>query len=428
MHIFTRARRHAATVNLRAQSPSSTNFMSTQRAQIRHILRKPAMQTKLTVGAPNDVYEQEADRVADQVMRMSEPAFGEGATVAAEAAPSVQRLCHECGEELQRQLVEEEQEEQVQRQAVDEQQEEEPIQAKPAAEGAGPLSAPLESTIRALRGGGQPLPAAERAFFEARFGQDFAHVRIHTDASAAQAAQSVRARAFTLGHDVVFSAGAYRPSASDSRRLLAHELTHVVQQTGGAQQGESSEASDTLRRVAWEPYSDTGQTVAPWPSLPGITGTRLIAMTDANREINTWRPDDRRTYWCHGYTFGGSRFSPPYSTWGRWVPRILQDDGWSRINACLSRANDILVFYGPNARSTGGIPKHSGIIRHTETTSGGGVDEGRSTLESKWGSGAQDTLSWTRNVGSGPRSYGKYAAYSKSPMSGPCRRAPNELP
>jgi hypothetical protein len=80
---------------------------------------------------------------------------------------------------------------------------------------------------------GQPLPAATRAFFEPRFGWDFGDVRVHTGSTAAAAARSLRASAFTTGQDIVFAAGAYAPATTAGRMLLAHELAHVVQQAPG---------------------------------------------------------------------------------------------------------------------------------------------------------------------------------------------------
>jgi hypothetical protein len=83
-----------------------------------------------------------------------------------------------------------------------------------------------------LRSPGQPLDARTRAYMESRFGHDFSQVRVHTDARAAQSAQSIDALAYTVGRSVVFGAGQYVPQAREGRRLLAHELTHVVQQGG----------------------------------------------------------------------------------------------------------------------------------------------------------------------------------------------------
>jgi hypothetical protein len=81
---------------------------------------------------------------------------------------------------------------------------------------------------------GRPLDAATRAYMEPRFGHDFSRVRVHDGDTAAQSARSIGARAYTLGDDIVFGAGHYAPDTGEGRRLLAHELTHVVQQSGGA--------------------------------------------------------------------------------------------------------------------------------------------------------------------------------------------------
>ena len=94
-------------------------------------------------------------------------------------------------------------------------------------------------------GAGGPLDASTRAFMEPRFGHDFGHVRVHADSAAAAAAEALNARAFTLGRDLVFAQGEYRPHTSSGRHLIAHELAHAVQQeqAGGA-------AGETIQRVA----------------------------------------------------------------------------------------------------------------------------------------------------------------------------------
>jgi len=92
------------------------------------------------------------------------------------------------------------------------------------------------SGVRSLQGGGHPLPGSTREFFEPRFGRDLGDIRIHADARAADMAQSVNARAFTVGSDVAFAAGQYSPETANGRELLAHELTHVVQQRGHSNQ------------------------------------------------------------------------------------------------------------------------------------------------------------------------------------------------
>jgi Domain of unknown function (DUF4157) len=145
----------------------------------------PGLQTELKVGKPNDKYEQEADRVADQVMRMAEPQRTSPIDLDGQASPDgVQRMCAECEEEVRRQPVEDEDEE---------------LQMKRAPGATAELGPGVQAQISALRGGGRPLSAAERAFFEPRFGHDFGRVRVHADARAAQAARAVNPRAFTAG-------------------------------------------------------------------------------------------------------------------------------------------------------------------------------------------------------------------------------------
>ncbi len=151
------------------------------------------IQTKLKISQPGDKYEQEADRVAEQVMRMPEPKVSEsGAT-----APA--------GEGM--------------------------LQTKSAPNQHPTSSLAVSPSIIALQGRSQPLPQSERAFFEHLFAADFSQVRIHADTRAAKMAQSVNARAFTIGQDIVFGAGQYEMESREGRRLLAHELTHVIQQS-----------------------------------------------------------------------------------------------------------------------------------------------------------------------------------------------------
>ena len=190
-----------------------------QRAEIRRILRSTGAQAKLTIGQPNDKYEQEADRVADQVMAMPDADVAQRQPEGEEEEETLQT------KSLADQITP-----LVQRQEEPPEEEEETVQAK-AMPGQTPnVSSGLESRINSLKGGGQPLDSATRNFFEPRFGHDFSHARVHSDGKANQLARSVNARAFTLGKDVVFGAGAYQPQSQEGKRLLGHELTHVVQQ------------------------------------------------------------------------------------------------------------------------------------------------------------------------------------------------------
>ena len=103
------------------------------------------------------------------------------------------------------------------------------VQRLASGKGGPALAPPIVHDV--LRSPGQPLDVPTRAFMEPRFGHDFSKVRIHTDAKAAQSARSVRAQAYTVGQNVVFDSGYFAPSSRSGRWLLAHELTHVVQQS-----------------------------------------------------------------------------------------------------------------------------------------------------------------------------------------------------
>jgi len=162
------------------------------------------LQAKLAVGPVDDPLEREADRVADAVLAGAMPP-------PIDASPAVaQRKCAACEAE------------------------EAPLQRKEAAAAAQAVAGPAPAVVHdALRAAGHPLDARARAYFEPRFGRDFAEVRLHTDARAAQSARAVGALAYTVGRDVVFDAGQYAPHTAGGRRLLAHELAHVVQQRRG---------------------------------------------------------------------------------------------------------------------------------------------------------------------------------------------------
>jgi hypothetical protein len=111
-----------------------------------------------------------------------------------------------------------------------EEEEEENVQRK--AVGPAPNAVPdLEQQIGGLKDRGQPLPRSALDFFEPRFGYDFGRVRIHSDASAAENARGLNAKAFTVGSNIVFGDGQYAAETTEGRRLLAHELTHVIQQS-----------------------------------------------------------------------------------------------------------------------------------------------------------------------------------------------------
>ena len=226
---------------------------------VQRLLRSRMLQAKLSVSQPGDPFEQEADRVADQVMRMPD------SDIAVAASPSsgmfaLQRKCacgdhtmaggecSECSEKkrlgLQTKLkvndpgdIYEQEADRIADQ----------VMAAPvhhAVGGAPPLiqrfsgqsngkmDAVPASVDQALASPGRPLEPALRRDMEQRFGHDFSRVRVHTDAKAAESARVVDALAYTVGRDIVFGAERYAPGTSFGQHLLAHELTHVIQQGG----------------------------------------------------------------------------------------------------------------------------------------------------------------------------------------------------
>jgi len=166
----------------------------------------PLLQAKLRVGSVNDEYEREADRVAGEVMRMPAiPRFG----ARLEDKPPARHLrrLFPKGKETPHRMT---------------------MPAR-ATLGREPTPSHAEAKVDKVIGG-QPLPNEQRIFFESRFGADFGNVRIHTGESADTAARAVGAHAFTRGGDIVFRDDQYHPNTYAGRRLLAHELAHVVQQ------------------------------------------------------------------------------------------------------------------------------------------------------------------------------------------------------
>jgi hypothetical protein len=179
------------------------------------------IQPKLTIGEPGDKYEQEADQVAAQVVnQIHSPA----------AQKAVQRQ-EEPEEELQMKPMNT-----IQRQDAIE---EEELQMKPMnmiQRQSGTEAAPpdLESSIQQARGSGQAMPNQLRLKMEQSFGADFSGVKVHTDGRSNQLNQAIQAKAFTTGQDIFFRQGQYDPGSRGGQELLAHELTHVVQQGGSA--------------------------------------------------------------------------------------------------------------------------------------------------------------------------------------------------
>src|SRR5215472_12981628 len=167
------------------------------------------IQTNVQVSAPDDPYEREADHVADRVMHGSPPVVQRSCAACAAGSAT----CPQCEEE--------------QRGAR-------PFIQRKAQDGSDEAGSSAPDRLLDSLGSGYPLDRATRNFMESRFGRSFGDVRVHADAPAAEAAAAFSARAFTLGRDVVFDTGQYAPNTDRGQRLLAHELTHVIQQSDGS--------------------------------------------------------------------------------------------------------------------------------------------------------------------------------------------------
>jgi Domain of unknown function (DUF4157) len=182
------------------------------------VQRQPFFQRKLSVNQPGDTHEQEADRVADAVVQRSSNSFFQPTP-----ANHLQRKCAACEHEQK-------EKEELQRKPLSHTIT--PVQRSSATEatGVGPAT---ETAISHSKGSGQLLDPQTRQQMESSIGADFSGVKIHTGNTAVQLSRDLNARAFTSGSDIYFNSGEYNPSSKDGQHLLAHELTHVVQQGGG---------------------------------------------------------------------------------------------------------------------------------------------------------------------------------------------------
>jgi len=215
-------------------------------------LSPKSIQTKLTIGQPGDKYEQEADRTAAQVMQMPEPR--QGLAGFDDYGSSVSRKSNKVDEEDKSLQQRQGTTPLIHRQPIGEfekpNKDDSLPQLKPSLQTKGTgKSAPqgFEQRLNQHRGGGQPLPDGTRSFMESRFGADFGGVRVH---EAPQEAADIGTQAFTHGQDIYFNAGKYNPGSSSGKELLAHELTHTIQQTGGKLQPKANKISLKLSSVS----------------------------------------------------------------------------------------------------------------------------------------------------------------------------------
>ena len=248
------------------KSPFDTGYRNTAHGA------GPAIQTKLTVGPANDRYEQEADEVAKNLTRqMTSPAEPKGQRQGMDEEEEIQAQRQMDEEEplqgkfasdlAQRQEDEEElqmkplrpkgglQTSPSDRNAIRRQaEEEEEIMAKPKIQrigrGGGDIDSETESAIHKASSSGQPLPGSVREPAENAFKADLSDVKVHTGAESDSINTSLQSRAFTTGSNIFFKQGEYNPGSSSGQNLIAHELTHVIQQGAGKQNTSGSQDND----------------------------------------------------------------------------------------------------------------------------------------------------------------------------------------
>lgn len=189
---------------LQNNNPASNPFLL-------HGKSKYSVQPKLTINTPGDIYEQEADAMADRVIRISPNEVVKPGTGL--IGKSLQRKCAHCEEEEKRRK---------------------PIMRKAEGVNSGmPVSSSFAASLSASKGGGSPLPKGTRSFMENAFSTDFSAVRIHTDRHASEMSKGINAKAFTHGNDIYFNCGEFQPNTKKGKHLLGHELVHVEQQRRG---------------------------------------------------------------------------------------------------------------------------------------------------------------------------------------------------
>ncbi len=311
------------------------------------------IQAKLRIGAVNDPLEHEADRVADQVMRMPVP----GLSVAAAAGGILRRKCAcgnhigvgeecaECGKEKNS----------LQRKA-DNVSDTAPDIRRFAGQPVGEMNQAPASVSEVLATPGRPLEPALRQDMEQRFGRDFSGVRVHLDSRAAQSAREVGALAYTVGRNVVFAQGQFAPRSAQGRRLLAHELVHTVQQGGAGNPGQTllqrAGGCDPkgLRRADYlkEPGTSTNDF-----GLTRLSGTVKVPAVHVSKSAKGWVLDSTAAslppltsvYTAADTFIEGEFVSPPPDTEcpsgkypGQW--RILADGALKLREAEMEHCDD----------------------------------------------------------------------------------------
>lgn len=347
----------------------------------------------IPIGPEGDRFEREADAVAHQVMGAS-PLTGTkqmGISAVGGHAP-IQRLASHRSPSL------------GDAQVTGEQEQGEPEMQRKEKSGSNAASPTLSrSALHNAGGSGTSLPASTRNFMESRMGANFGNVRIHHGEQAAQYSDAVQARAFTYGRDIYFNRGEYQPETAEGQYLLAHELTHVMQQGGGKTADDRTPGSDDMkiqRMTAKGSLIRSG--VAPWGGTSPI-GADFNAQTDAGSTVTVWVGGmafiDRLRYWCHGHSLDTyNRFD--YSVYSRTSMQTVINDEYTNVPPANAQAGDLAVW-------TNGWD-HSARIT-TPVVNGGALDPNATTLSTKNGQGALANMSLTAIMAVyGPNGVGIY--------------------
>ncbi len=206
------------------------------------------IQCKLSIGSPDDPLEKEADAMADTIMRMPEQSF-------------IQRKCSHCEEE-----------EKLQRKPLASF-----IQRKESSYGAV-ASDTITNQINSSRGSGSSMDSSTQSFMQSRFGTDFTDVKIHTGHESVQMNRELSAKAFTVGSDIYFNDGQYNPNSTEGKHLLAHELTHTVQQGGAIERKVQRTVSPAIDTI----ISHLSYGIVDWAITNGDVRAVLNLLKDLN--------------------------------------------------------------------------------------------------------------------------------------------------
>jgi len=246
-------------------------------AYVQRLLKSRTVQPKLTVNPPDDQYEREADQVADAIAQAPVSQVQRQAEEEEEEKVQTKAVDSRIPQAIQLQAEEEEEKVQtkLQRQAAPEE-DEEKVQTRATDSGVPEVTQNLEERINAARGSGEALPGSVRASFEPHLGRDFGDVRVHRDSEADNLSRDLGAKAFTTGKDIFFRNSDYQPDSDDGKRLLAHELTHVVQQNALGPNGRADRGH--LLRSQASPVEAPGTTAEEKTNSPATEESWLYGV------------------------------------------------------------------------------------------------------------------------------------------------------